>query len=644
MTSSSTKKPIGYRNIHLGLVCRAAPVAALAAALPWQGALADEAATHDLGKIVFSANRTPTEQAAVGSAVTVIGRKEIERSGETTVLDLLARVPGLGFSQAGPAGSTTSMQMRGLGARYVLVRVDGIDVSDPTQPQAGPSIENLLLGDVERIEILRGSQSALYGGTAVAGVVDITTRTAEEKGVHHTVNVGGGSYGTKSVRYGVSAATDALEVAASFQRFQTSGFSSADRANGNTEADGYGNSTASATASYQANEALRLFAAARYTYRRSNYDDFSYDWMTGHGRPVDETGPLRFHTTGREVGARVGADFSLFDDRLKNTIAIQHYDLERNVYDSNPGRYDGRRTKVEYLGNLALTKAIGLSAGVDYTSEDASTTGGVDAGMNNAGMFMQGSWKPITDVTLTAALRDDHHSNWGDHATGRLTAAWEATQSTKLRTSWGTGFRPPSLYELHAPSYGNANLKPEESRSFDIGIDQQVWDDRARLSLTLFDIDTDNLIGYDTLTWAYTQIDGTSNSRGIELSGRLKLLDNLTLDAGYTLTNAVDATDSRLMRVPRHKVTAGATLKASDRTTLTLRGTWVGDSVDTDYSVGEIRHLPNYFLLDAGLTWDWSDSVSISLTGKNLLDEHYQTIWGYGTAGRAVYAELKAHY
>lgn len=637
-------KRFKYSSIKLDSVCRAAPLAALVAALPWQGALADEAGAHDLGKVVFSANRTPTEEAAVGSAVTVIGRREIERSGETTVLDLLARVPGLGFSQAGPAGSTTSMQMRGLGARYVLVRIDGIDVSDPTQPQAGPSIENLLLGDVERIEVLRGSQSALYGGTAVAGVVDITTRTADEKGVHHTVNIGGGSYGTKSVRYGVSAATDALEMAASFQRFQTSGFSSADRDNGNTEADGYGNSTASATASYKASEALRLFAAARYTYRRSNYDDFSYDWVTGHGQPVDETGALRFHTIGREVGARVGADFSLIDGRLKNTIAIQHYDLERDVYDSNPGRYDGRRTKVEYLGNLALTKAIGLSAGADYTSEDASTTGGVDAGMNNAGLFAQASWKPITDVTLTAALRDDHHSNWGDHPTGRFTAAWEATRSTKLRTSWGTGFRPPSLYELHAPSYGNANLKPEESRSFDIGVDQQVWDNRARLSLTFFDIDTDNLISYNTLTWAYTQIEGTSNSRGIELSGRLKLLDNLTLDAGYTLTEAVDATDSRLMRVPRHKVTAGATLKANDRTTLTLRGTWVGDSVDTDYSVGEVRHLPNYVLLDASVTWDWSDSVSISLTGKNLLDENYQTIWGYGTAGRAVYAELKARY
>ncbi|MBS1181451.1 MAG: TonB dependent Vitamin outer rane receptor [Proteobacteria bacterium] len=629
------------RNHRLRCV---ASFAVFAAVLPWQDALADEAAAHDLGMVVFSANRTPTEEAAVGSAVTTITRKEIDRSGETTVQGLLARIPGLGFSQAGPVGSTTSMQMRGLGARYVLVRVDGIDVSDPTQPQAGPNLENLLLGNVERIEVLRGSQSALYGGTAVAGVIDITTRTADEKGIHHTASVGGGSYGTGVARYGLSAATDAFEMAASFQRFQTSGFSSAASDNGNTETDGYGNSTASATASYRVNEALRLFAAARYTRHDSKYDDFSYDGATGLGSPVDETGPTRFHTIGREFGARVGADFSLLDGRLKSTFAIQHYDLGRDVYDSSPGEYDGQRTKVEYLGNLAVTEAIGLSFGLDSTFEGAETTGGVDNDMSNTGVFAQGSWKPVTDVTLTAALRDDHHSTWGDHPTGRLTAAWEATQSTKLRTSWGTGFRPPSLYELYAPFYGNSNLKPEESRSFDVGIDQQVWDNRGRLSLTYFNIDTDNLISYDTSTWAYTQVEGTSNSQGIELSGRLKVLDNLTLDAGYTLTEAVDASDSRLLRVPRHKITAGATLKADERTTLTLRGTWVGDSVDTDYSVGTVRQLPDYFLLDAGLTWDLSDTVSISLTGKNLLDENYQTIWGYGTAGRTIYAELTAHY
>lgn len=624
---------------------RTAGLAALAFIMPVADAAADDTiATHDLGTIVFSANRTPTEEAAVGSAVTVITRSDIEKSGETTVQGLLSHVPGLGVSQTGPVGSSSTIAMRGLGARYVLVRIDGIDISDPTLPQAAPGLEHLMLGDVDRIEILRGSQSALYGGTAVAGVIDITTRTAAEKGVHHTVTVGGGTYGTATARYGASVATDALDASASFQRFYTSGFSSADEHNGNSERDGYGNSTASGSVSYKAGGGLRLFASARYSHHDSNYDDFFYDGSTGLGHPADETGPTRYHTIGREFGARVGADFDLFDGRLKNTVAVQHYDLTRDVYDSYPGKFEGQREKLEYLGSFSLTQAIGLSFGLDRTLESAQTTGGIDNDQSNTGVFAQASWKPIDDVTLTAAVRDDHHETWGDHPTGRLTAAWEATESTKLRTSWGSGFRPPSLYELYAPFYGNQNLKPEESRSFDVGIDQRFWDNRGLVSLTWFNIDTDNLISYDTSTWAYTQIAGTSNSQGVELSGRLKVRDDLTLDAGYTLTDAVDSSGSRLLRVPRHKITAGAAWKADERTTVTLRGTWVGDSVDTDYAVGSIRGLPDYFLLDAGVSWAWTDNVSVSLTGKNLLDQDYETIWGYGTAGRTVFAELTARY
>jgi vitamin B12 transporter len=635
-------RPTGPK--HRRLATRASAVL-LIAGLPATPVLAEEGGdAYDLGTVVFSANRTPTEEASVGSSVTVVSRKDIDKSGKATVSELLADIPGLGFSTTGPTGSSTTVEMRGLGARYVLVRIDGIDVSDPTQPQAAPALEHLMLGEIERIEVLRGSQSALYGGTAVAGVIDITTRTAAEKGVHHSATVGGGTFGTISGRYGVSASTDTVDVSAAIERYHTAGFSSADAANGNTEKDGYDNLTGSANWSYRPSEHLRLFAAARYSRHDSNYDDFVFDMLTGVGQPADETGPGRFHTIGKEIGGRVGADFDLFDGRLKNTLAVQHFHLDRDVYDSLPGHYEADRSRVEYLGNIALTDAVGLSFGLDYTDEDVSTSSGIDKGAGTAGAFVQGSWKPVDAVTLTAGLRDDHHSVWGDHPTGRLTAAWEATASTKLHASFGTGFRPPSLYELYAPFYGNPDLKPEESKSFDVGIDQHVLDDRGLVAFTFFNIDTDDLITSDPSTWRYVQIGGTSKSRGVELTGRLKVNDRLTLDAGYTYTDAEDSAGARLQRVPRHKVTAGATVKVDERTAVNLRGTWVGDSIDTDYAVGARRQLPDYLLIDAGLTWDWTDNVSLSLTGRNLLDQDYETVWGYGTAGRSVFAAVTAKY
>ncbi len=615
----------------------------LGLALACVGAAAQEAPSLDLGTVVVSANRTPTEEAAVGSAVTVITRAQIEKSGETLAKDLLSHVPGIGFSQAGPMGSQTTMEMRGLGARYVLVRIDGVDVSDPTQPQMAATLENLLLGDVDRIEILRGSQSALYGGTAVAGVVDITTRTAAEKGIHHSVTVGGGSYGTVSGRYGFSAANDAVEVATSVERIHSDGFSSADERAGNRERDGYDNLTASANAAWRISETFRVFASLRYTRRYSEYDDFTYDFLTGFGHPADETG-ARFHTVAEEIGARTGADFKLFDGRLDNKIAIQHYNITRDVWDSYPGHYEGKRTKIEYLGNWAFNDAIGLSFGADHGHEQADTSGGLGGSVDNTGVFGQISWKPFTGLTLTGALRDDHHSTFGDHVTHRLTAAWEATETTKLRASWGSGFRPPSLYELYAPFYGNRALKPEQSNSFDAGIDQRFWNGRATVSATVFHIDTADLIDYDSATWAFVQIPGTSRRDGVELSAKLKLLDTVTLDGGYTYTDARAASGTRLVRVPRHKATLGAAWNALERTTLTLRGTLVSDSVDTDWNVGAVRRLPDYVLVDAGITHKIDDRISVSLTGKNLLDRHYQTIWGYGTPGASVYASLTARY
>lgn len=642
----SNSQTVGRDPKRTGGLVSAAGLVALATAIAPAAARAEEA-TQDLGTIVFSANRTPTEEAAVGSSVTVITRSQIEKSGETMVQDLLARVPGLGFSQAGPAGSSTTVDMRGLGAGYVLVRIDGIDVSDPSMIKTAPSLEHLLTGDVERIEILRGSQSALYGGTAVAGVIDITTRTAAEKGVHHAVTVGGGTYGTVSARYGFTAATDVVDFAASVERFHSDGFSSADEKNGNKEKDGYGNTTASASVAYRISDSFRVFGAVRHSEWDIDYDDTYYDWSTGRSRPADETGSSHYHTWGASTGVRAGVDFGLFEDRLKNTVAVQYYTLYRDAYDAYPGHFESNRTKVEYLGNLAVTDAIGVSFGADHAREAATTSADLDADITNTGVFAQGSWKPLRGVTLTAAIRNDHHSMFGDHPTHRLTAAWDVTETTKLRTSWGTGFRPPSLYELYDPSYGNRALKPEQSRSFDVGVDQRFWDGRGQVSLTWFRVDTDNLIDWvSTGYWTgqYSQVEGISKRQGVEISGRLKPIDVVTLDAAYTYTDAVDSTGTRLKRVPRHKASMGASWAAYERTTLSLRGTWVSDSVDTDYWEDRVHRLPDYFLVDAGVTWAYDDRLSLSLTGKNLFDRKYETVWGYGTPGRTVYASLSFKY
>lgn len=607
--------------------------------------LADERPA-DLGEVVISANRTPTEAAKIGSDVTVIGRDELEKSKETLVKDVLDRVAGVNFTQSGPAGAQTTIEMRGAYAGYVLVRIDGIDVSDPSAAQVAAAFEHLATADVERIEILRGSQSALYGGTAIGGVIDITTRRAEAGGVHHSASIEAGSYGTVSGSYGFSAATDASEVNLSVSRLHTDGFSAADSRNGNTEKDGYENTTFSANASHRINEAFRVFGALRYTRTEVQNDLFLF----GVG-PADEApGAPRERTRGEDLGGRVGADIDLFDGRFKNTIAVQHWNSDRDGYGASPyWFYRGERTKFEYLGSFQATDTVGLSFGADHAVEKASSTS-LSGDVDNTGVFGQVSWQPFTGVTLTAALRDDHHSKFGDHPTHRLTAAWVPFDGTKLRASWGTGYRPPSISELFMPVYGNPNLKPETSRSFDIGIDQKFWNGRASASATFFSLDTTDLIGYDPATFQSIQVAGITRRQGVELSGRVQALDWLGFDASYTYTDAHKADDSRLVRVPRHKVAMGVTATPFDKTTVSVRATFVSDMKDTDYAIvlpdwsSPDRTLPAYFLLDATIRYALTDSLELSLKGKNLLDRKYETVWGYGTPGASVYAGLTARF
>lgn len=602
--------------------------------------------TADLGTVVISANRNPTDQAKVGSSVTVIGRDELERSKETLVKDVLDRVAGLNFTQNGPAGTATTIEMRGAYAGYVLMRIDGIDVSDPSASQVAAAFEHLATADVERIEILRGSQSALYGGTAVGGVIDITTKKAEAGGVHHTATGEAGSYGTLAGTYGLSAATDTSEINVSVSRYHTDGFSAADSRNGNAEKDGYDNTTFSANASHRIDEVFRVFGAMRYT----RYDVQTDRFLFGVGAVDEAPGAPREHTEGESFGGRVGADVDLLDGRFKNTFAVQRWQSDRDGWGASPHWwYRGERTKFEYLGSFRATDTVGLSFGVDHALEKA-TSSSLEGEIADTGVFGQVSWEPLKGVTLTAALRDDHHSKFGDHPTHRLTAAWALFEGTKLRTSWGTGYRAPSVSELFTPIYGNAQLKPETSQSFDIGVDQKFWGGRASASVTVFSLDTTDLIGYDPATFQSIQIAGVTRRQGAELSGRVQALDWLWLDAGYTYTDAHKADGSRLVRVPRHKLTAGATAAPFEKTTVSVRGTFASDMTDTDYSIvlpdwsSPVRTLPAYLLVDATVKYALTENLEFSLRGRNLLDRKYETVWGYGTPGASVYAGVTAKF
>lgn len=610
---------------------RAAPLLA-ALAVPLAAAAQDDGATV-LPDIVVSANRTPTAAEATGSAVSVITEGQIVADGRPFALDLIATEPGVSTSQSGPAGTTSGFAIRGAPQQYVRVSVDGIEISDPTSTQVQPSLSGLLLDGVSRIEILKGSQSALYGGQAVAGVIDISSPEATRDGLQSTYLLEGGTYGTARAAYSLAGRNDRGDFGLTVAHLRTDGFSAAEEADGNTEADGYNGTRVSARGTVYATDTLSIFGSAFIQRESGDFD--GYDPITFQLTDQDNT----YDAT--TWGARAGVDLTSADGRLENRLAVSWFDIDRDTDEEDIGHstFNGDRLRVEYLGQYAATDALSLQLGADWSRETATTTspyGDTDGDADVAGVFGQAIWQPVAPLTLTAAVRNDNHSEFGNYPTGRLSAAWQAATATVVRASAGTGFRAPSLYELFSPTYGNPDLDPETSVSADLGVEQRFAGGRGRASATLFLLDIDDLIDFNFATNGYEQVDGTAKSRGVELSGAFDLTSALTLTGAYTYTDARTADGNRRLRVPMHDLTVGLDATPTARLTAGVEVQYAAGLPDEPFATS-VAWRSDYTLVNARLAYAVTDAAQVYLRAENLLDEEYQTVKGYSTSGSAVY-------
>ncbi|MFV0369592.1 MAG: TonB-dependent receptor plug domain-containing protein [Hyphomicrobiaceae bacterium] len=601
--------------------------------LPSAIALAQDVSLE--GIIIDSASRTPLDINKVGSTVEVVDREDIERYSETTVKDYLARLPGITFTQNGPPGTTTTIQMRGGYGRYIKVLVDGVDISDPSAPQVAASLEHLLVGDLERIEVLKGSQSTLYGTEAVAGVVSLTTRRAK-RGYAASVNMEGGSYNTGRGGATVSYGAEKWSAVASVIGLKTGGFSAADENDGNTEDDPYENTTFSGSGDVKVADGVTLFFAGRQVRSDIEYDGFPPPTYTFQDT---EDGTITHSRAGK-----VGAHVNLFNDKFRNTFSYQMSDSERDIYGSFTGWYKGQRKKFEYQGISEFAKQFSLMVGADHDRLSASSSGDpVERDVSITGLFAQALIEPIENLNFTVGGRRDDHDAFGTFDTYRITGAYFIPRTdTKFRASYGTAFRAPSLYELYSPLYGTPDLDPEESDGWDAGIDQGFLGGKVKLSATYFRLDTENLITFvfsPTPCDCYVQTPGVTERQGVELTAGFQLMPNLFFGVNYTYTDTEEPDGTRLIRVPKHALTLTGEYRPIDRLSLLVSANIVDDTLDN----GDIA-LDDYVLLNAKVSYDLNKNVSAYIRGENLLDQEYQTVIGYGTSDLAVYGGLRIRF
>lgn len=601
--------------------------------------------------IIVTASRSETPLSQVGQSVTIITAEDIKTRQSTAVVDLLRTVPGVTFTRNGGLGTSASVNIRGADSDQTVALIDGVKINDPSSPGSGFNFGNLLTGNIGRIEVVRGSQSVLWGSQAIGGVVNIITREPTEDlalnaqaeyGWRDTSNLAGNVSG----KFGPVSAS----VGAGYLRSDS--FSTFNEARGATERDGYENYGANAKFNITLSEAITVDLRGWYSNGKVGIDGFP--------PPTYAFGDTNETARTEEFVGYAGLNIDLMDGRFRNRLAYAYTDTARENLDLSGGTpfqtFDakGKNERLEYQGNFDIGDAYGLTFGAEREKSSFSTSsyGGPITRANATidSFYGQLSATPINGLTLTAGARHDDHDTFGGKTTLAANGVFSPNDgATTIRASYGEGFKTPSLFQLFS-EYGNTALKPETSKGWDAGLSQKLLDGAVEIGATWFHRSTSNQIVFISCTAPLTGIctgrpfgtyDNVARARakGLEFGLTVKPVEALTVQANYSWIDAENrANGLKLSRRPSQSVNASVDYRWAFGLETGATVTVVGDSFD---NASNTRRLDGYALVDLRASYPLTEKIALYGRVENLFDEEYETIFRYGTPRRAAYAGVR---
>jgi vitamin B12 transporter len=609
-------------------------------------ARAEEVADATLPDTIVSATRLPTPAAEVASSVTVISHDDIERKQERTLSDVLQDVPGLNLVQNGGAGGQTSVFMRGANPNGVKVFVDGIDVSDPSSGSGTFNFEHFLTGNIDRVEVLRGPQSGLYGANSIGGVINIITKQGGGP-TQLRGSVEGGSFGTFNQSAGVGGSLSRFNYDFDVQHFHSddtpvtpSPLVVPGRA---THGNYYDNTTVATRLGAGLTDNFDVGLVARYidTTLRFTGDDF--------------IGPesILSQEDKQQVYTRATAHLALFDGRFDQTLGIAYSDFRQRDLDPNftptsVSLFSGDRVKVDWQGNIKLAPAQTLTLGTEHQRDTVDSTGPLTGEMTNDAGFLQLQSGFGERFFNTVSLRFDDNDRFGSKPTFRVAPAFLIPETdTKLKGSVGTGFNPPTLSQLFQsfPAFNffaNPNLKPETSLGYDFGFEQGLLKKQVQFGATYFHNDIDNLININDAGTTLINV-GKAITYGVESFVAYKPWDRLTLRGDYTFTIAKDdILDEPLVRRPKHKASLNATWQATNAASLSTTLLYVGPWHDVNRAgTASGLDVNGYTLVNLAGSYDLGHGLTAFGRIDNLFDRRYQDPLGFLRPGIGVFAGVR---
>lgn len=607
---------------------------ALLAAAP---ALADEA-----DSIVVTALGIEQPRDEVGQAVTVIDAQTIETRQNVSLADLLITTPGVRFNRADAVGGVTGISLRGAETTQTLVLLDGVKINDPSGIGDGYDFGNLLVGNISRIEVLRGSNSVVYGSQAIGGVVNIMTAQPAD-GFGGRASVDYGYADTLNAKADVSGGSGIAAGGIGVSYFRTDGISAA--VNG-VEKDGYENLATNAKLTLNFTDALSLDLRGYYIHADLDTDIF-------FGAPMESSDVSKLD---QYVGY-AGLNLALFDGKLTNRAAVTWFRNDRDYYfvrgtDPDYG-YSGTNLRFEYEGVYQPVEPFKLVFGYEHERPDYDFFGfGAESSfrVNIDSVYALAVVKPFTGLSLTGGVRHDDHSQFGGATTFGANANYTPNEGgTNIRASYGEGFKAPSLFQLYDSFNGNPDLQPERSKSYDIGFDQSLDDGRAVFSVTAFRRDTRDQIFFDGFILpfgSYTNLTRT-RAKGVEAMMTLRPVDALTVTAAYSYIDAKDRSEgganegNRLPRRANNVVSVSADYVWAIGLKMGATLNVVSDSFND--AENTIR-LDGYAVANVRASFPITSNLEIYGRIDNLFDEEYATVYGYGTYGRSAYGGVRVRF
>ena len=606
----------------------------------------------ELGEILVTAGRTPAYSATVGRAHTIIDEKQIEQSQARYVADILRQVPGVAVSRTGNVGGLTQVRIRGAEGNHVLVLIDGVEAGEVSQGEF--DFGSLLATDIERIEILRGPQSAFYGSNATAGVISIITKRGRRGGWNARLQSEGGTDATALISALVSGGTERMDLALSGTFRRNDGYNISDFGN---EKDGDRNGTFNGRVNIDLLENLVFDANVRYVDRRNEGDrqDFDFPDTPTQGLVVDSDDVSK----AKELIAGGGLTWTLFDGAWTHRARGSVNDTARRFFQggAKSSASEGQRVNASYQNTVRieapelLGSVHSLTTGFEFEQESFRQRPPVfdpsqlDEKTRTLYGYV-GEYKAefLERFFLTGAARYDDNDRFEDAFTWSVSGAWLfPSTGTRLHSSVGTGITNPTFFEQFGfiPAFfqGNPDLKPESSFGWDVGIEQKFFDGRLIGDVTYFNQDLEDEI-QSAFAGGFTtpiNLDGTSKRQGVEVSLTAYPMDGLTLYASYTYTDAKEPSGLIEVRRPKHAASFYAGYNFLDgRANVFADLVYNGRMDDLEFVNATPRTrvtLDDYVLLNIGGSYKLTEQAELYARVENLFDQDYQEVFSYNAQG-----------